>query len=196
MIGNNNLIRELVTIHRGSKEGGRTVIGNDNFIFAQSHVAHDVKIGDRVVVANFAALGGHVSVGDRAFISGGVMLHQFVAVGRLVMISGNSALSRNVPPFLTAIGQNIVSTLNVVGMRRAGIPRATMHEIRDAYELYFSLDGTREEVLARVAAAGFQSPEVGEIIEFIRTSKRPIVFHHRHKPKGYQQVELLDIPGD
>lgn len=194
-IGNNNRIRELVTIHRGSKEGGRTVIGNDNFIFAQSHIAHDVKIADRVVMANFAALGGHATVGDRAFISGGVMIHQFVTIGRLVMISGNSAFSRDLPPFVTAIGQNIISSVNVVGMRRAGISREAMHEVRQAYEIFFGAGGTRDEGLARVEAAGFQSTEVREILEFIRGSRRTIAHHHRYARKGYLRKDLLDLPG-
>ncbi len=187
-IGNNNKIREYVTIHRGTKEGGRTVIGDNNFLFAQSHVAHDVTLGNHIVLANSAALGGHVKVGDRAFISGGVMVHQYTWIGRLAMLSGNSAFSRNVPPFVTALGQNLYGTVNVVGLRRAGIPRETVREIRRAYEMFFRSDGSREEILAEIEAAGFVSNEVKELVDFIRRSPRPIIYHCRHR-KAYQELQ-------
>lgn len=190
-IGNNNRIREYVTIHRGTKEGGRTVIGDNNFLFAQSHVAHDVQLGNNIVLANSAALGGHVKVGDRAFISGGVMIHQYTWIGRLAMLSGNSAFSRNVPPFATALGQNLFGTVNVVGMRRAGIPRETMREIRRAYEIFYATEGSREEILAAMESAGFVSNEVKELIDFIRKSPRPIIHHYRCR-KAYQELQLPD----
>lgn len=193
-IGRNNRIREYVTIHRGTKEGGRTVIGDDNFLFAQSHVAHDVEIGNQVVLANSAALGGHVKVGDRAFISGGVMIHQFTWIGRLAMLSGNSAFSRNVPPFATALGQNLYGTVNVVGLRRAGIPRETMREIRRAYEIFYSSSGSVAEALAEIEAAGFVSNEVKELVDFIRNSKRPIIYDYRHR-KGYQELQFPEDEG-
>ena len=190
-IGNGNRIREYTTIHRGTKPGGKTVLGNDNYIFSQAHIAHDVKIGNNVIIANFAALGGHVKVGDRSFISGGVMLHQFVSVGRLVMISGNSAFSRNIGPFLTGIGQNLIATVNIVGMRRAGIPKPNMHEIRKAYDLFFATDKPKEERLAEVEAAGFTAPEVREVVDFIRGSTRALANTYRHK-RPYNVDELLD----
>ncbi|MGQ9590261.1 MAG: acyl-ACP--UDP-N-acetylglucosamine O-acyltransferase [Planctomycetota bacterium] len=194
-IGRNNRIREYVTIHRGTKEGGRTIIGDGNFLFAQSHVAHDVQLGNHIVLANSAALGGHVKVGDRAFISGGVMIHQFTWIGRLAMLSGNSAFSRNVPPFATALGQNLYGTVNVVGLRRTGIPRETMREIRRAYEIFYSSSGSVAEALAEIEAAGFVSNEVKELVDFIRNSKRPIIYDYRRR-KGYQELQFPEDEGE
>ncbi len=114
-IGDNNVIREYVTIHRGTKPDSKTTMGNSNFLMGGSHLAHNVTVGSNVIIANYACLAGHVSVADRAFVSGGVMVHQFVTVGRFAMLSGNGRFSRDIPPFLVALERNRVEGLQPCG---------------------------------------------------------------------------------
>ena len=119
-IGEGNTIRELCTIHRATTEGGLTRLGDANYLMAGAHLAHDVKIGSHVIIANNALLGGHVEVQDRVFIGGGCVFHQFIRVGRLAIAQGASAFSKDIPPFALGAERNTVAGLNTVGLRRAG----------------------------------------------------------------------------
>ena len=137
VIGDGNKIREHVTIHRGTTEGSETVVGDECFLMAGSHLAHNVRLASNVVIANNAALGGYVEMGERVFVGGGCVFHQHVRVGRLAICQGGSAFSADVPPFVIASEVNIVSGLNVTGLRRAGMNAAERAEIKRAFDLLF-----------------------------------------------------------
>ena len=122
-IGDNNLFREGVTVHRSAKAGEATVIGSHNFLMVNSHVAHKCCLGNHVILANGALLGGHVEVADRVFISGNCLVHQFIRVGTLALMQGGSAISKDLPPFTIARGDNRLCGLNIIGLRRAGFTR-------------------------------------------------------------------------
>jgi UDP-N-acetylglucosamine acyltransferase len=137
VIGDGNRIRECVTIHRGTTEGSETVVGNDCFLMGGAHLAHNVRLGDGVVVANNALLGGYVQVGDRVFIGGGCVFHQYIRVGRLAICQGASAFSKDIPPYVIAAERNGVAGLNVVGLRRSGISAAGRTEIKRSFDLLY-----------------------------------------------------------
>jgi UDP-N-acetylglucosamine acyltransferase len=182
-IGSDNIIREYCTIHRGTKPGSETRIGSHNFLMAGAHVAHNVQLGDRVVVANNALLAGYVTVGDRVFVSGGVAVHQFCAVGRLAMLSGNGRFSCNIPPFVSALERNAVAGLNVVGLRRAGVAPDAIRELKEAYMLLYRSGLLRTEALARMQACAFTSQEAREFCTFVADTARPLV-QERSKSSG------------
>jgi UDP-N-acetylglucosamine acyltransferase len=137
VIGDNNTIRELCTIHRATGEGNATRVGNDCFLMAGAHLAHEVRLGNNVIIANNALLGGHVQIEDRVFIGGGCVFHQFVRVGKLAICQGLSAFSKDIPPFTLAAERNTVAGLNVVGMRRAGFKTEQRQEVKDAFKLLY-----------------------------------------------------------
>jgi UDP-N-acetylglucosamine acyltransferase len=183
-IGNGNVFREHVTIHRGMPAPagtGVTRIGHRNFFMAGSHVAHDCAVGDDVILANSALLAGHVTVGDRAFISGNSAVHQFCRVGRVAFLSGASASSKDIPPFFVMQEINIVRGLNLVGMKRAGVPPAERVAIRKAYRILYLTRPALPLPLAllRIEAELGAFAAVRELVEFIRTSKRGICGPHR-----------------
>lgn len=171
-IGRNNLIREYVTIHRGSKEGSETVIGDGNFLMAHSHVAHDCRIGNRVVLANGSLLAGYVEVEDGAFISGNVVVHQFVRIGRLAMIGGLSRITKDVPPFMMAQGEALVYTINAVGIKRAGYTLEQEENIRQAFKALYRSDRNVSQAVEVLEQD--PSPEALQIIEFIKKSTKGI----------------------
>src|SRR5215471_13458939 len=137
-IGNENVIREHSTIHRGSAEGSVTKIGNKNFLMAGAHVGHNCEIGNNVIIANNCLLGGHVRVGDAAFLGGGCVFHQNIRVGRLAITQGASAFSKDIPPFVIAAERNYVFGLNVIGVRRAGFSPKDRDEIKAAFKLVYA----------------------------------------------------------
>lgn len=180
-IGAGNVIREYCTIHRGTTAESVTEIGSNTFLMANTHVAHNVTVGDGVITANCVAFGGHVRVGPRAFISGGAMFHQFCSVGRLAMVSGLARISCDVPPFVMALERNEVQGVNLVGMRRAGVAREAIREIKAAYGLFYNAGLTGRRALEALEEAGFATPEAGEFIAFIKEARRPLVRHReRH----------------
>lgn len=183
-IGCDNIIREYCTIHRGTKPGSATCIGNNNFLMAGSHVGHNVLIGDRVVLANNVLLAGYVRVGDRVFVSGGTGVHQFCRIGRLAMLSGNGRFSCNIPPFVNALERNAVAGLNLVGLRRAGVGRDAVREIKEAYLLLYRSGLLRKQAIDRMQASAFTSDEAREFIEFVTSSDRPLV-----RPRVNQYAE-------
>jgi len=174
-IGNENNIREYCTIHRGTKQGSATCIGDNNFLMVNVHVAHNVQIGDRVIIANNTMLAGYVKVADRVFISGGAAVHQFCSVGSLAMISGQSGVSQNVPPFVIALGRNNLEGLNLVGLRRAGVSSEAIREIKEAYGLMYRTRLLRTEAIEQLQACCFESDEAREFVSFVVTSDRPLL---------------------
>lgn len=174
-IGDGNTFREHVTVHRGMPaNGGVTTIGSGNLLMVGSHVAHDCTVGDKTIFANCAVIGGHATVMDGAFLSGNSCVHQFCRVGRLAMISGTSSISQDLPPFWIVQEVNITRGVNVVGMRRAGIPNAEIQAVRRAYKAITRSGLTIRAALEQIEAADGGLPAVRELIEFIRTSKRGI----------------------
>ncbi len=174
-IGNSNIIREGVTIHRGTDEGSCTVVGNDCLLMAFSHLGHNVVLGNRVVLANGVLLAGHASVGDGAFLSGNVNVHQFVRIGRLAMMGGGSGISLDLPPFCTvrALKTNRVTSLNVIGMRRAGITPAERHAVKRVFDTIYRAQMNRRQALDCLKETELEGP-AKEFVEFIESSKRGI----------------------
>ncbi len=172
-IGDYNIFREHVTVHRGTTHSMKTVIGDQNFFMVNSHVAHDCVIGSRCIIANGALIGGHCTLQDNVVLSGNCALHQFVRVGRLALVSGLSATSKDIPPFIVQQGLDNVSGFNVVGMKRAGMSHAQIHAVRQAFRLLF------REGLPLPAAVERMEIEMGDV-DVIREM---IEFLHRC-PKG------------
>lgn len=175
-IGNNNIIREYVTIHRGSVSGdGWTVIGDNNFIMAYVHIAHDCKIGNNVIMANLATLAGHVQVEDFAFIGGLVAVHQFTRIGAHAMIGGFSGVGQDVPPFTMASGPRAkLYGLNSVGLKRRGFSDETINILKKAYKILFRDKLQLKEAIEKVKKELPQIPEITHLIEFIEANKRGI----------------------
>jgi UDP-N-acetylglucosamine acyltransferase len=174
-VGDRNIFREYCTVHRGTTSESATVIGNDCFLMACSHVGHNCAIGNNVIIANAVLLAGHVRVDDRAFISGGVVVQQFTRIGRVSMISGNSRISADVPPFMLVAERNELYGLNVVGLKRAGINLKTVAELKQVYRMFFMAGLNVSQALAEASKPGtFATPEAKEFIEFVRGSENGI----------------------
>lgn len=171
ILGDNNRIREYATIHRGTGERAETRVGSHCFLMTGVHVGHNSQIADRVVIANNVLLGGHVHIGPGVFIGGGAVFHQFVNVGRQAIIRGNSAMSKNVPPFLIGAEVNCVAGINVVGLRRSGLSAAQRQEVKDAFKLLYKSGLNTSQALetARQRAWG---PEGTSFFEFVEGSKK------------------------
>ena len=181
VIGDANRIREGVTVHRSSKAGQATRVGSECFLMAYVHVAHDDRIGDRVIIANNVALAGHVEIDDRAFLSGGVVVHQFCRIGRLAMIGGNSKVVQDCLPFVITDGVPARARgLNVVGLRRAGMAASQVRALKEAYRLLLRSSLPRETALERMAA--LDDPLVAETIAFVRASTRGVTAAGREDP--------------
>lgn len=172
-IGDDNVFREHVTVHRSNHAGETTVIGSRNFLMANSHVAHNCHLGNEAILANGALLAGHVSVADKAFISGNCVVHQFVRIGSLALMQGSAAISKDLPPFTVARGTNHICGLNTVGLRRAGFALAERVELKG---LYHALFRAGQNLRAAVAAAQerFSSASARSLLDFIAVSKRGI----------------------
>ncbi|MEY2498906.1 MAG: UDP-N-acetylglucosamine acyltransferase [Verrucomicrobiota bacterium] len=162
-IGNENVIREHCTIHRGSGEGSMTILGDRNFLLAGAHVGHDAKVGNGVVMANDSLLGGHVRIDDGAFLGGGSMFHQHTRVGRLAMAQGRT--TRSIPPFVTAVA-NYALGINSVGLRRAGISAAERADIKRAFKLLYRSGLNTKQALDKAKEMQFKLP-ARELFDFV-----------------------------
>src|SRR5204863_10088762 len=165
-IGNNNVIREYCTIHRGTAEGSSTKIGDKNFLMAGAHIGHNCVIGDNVIIANDCLLAGFVQVDDGAFLGGGSTFHQFMHIGRLVMVQGSSAFGKDLPPFVVAAERNYVFGLNIVGMRRAGLSANDRNEIMEAFKLVYLSGLNASQALDKAATMTFGAP-AREFLDFV-----------------------------
>src|SRR5438552_12480581 len=170
-IGDDNIIREYCTIHRGSADGSATKIGDKNFLMSGAHIGHNCLIGNNVVIANNCLLAGHVRVDDGAFIGGGSTFHQFMHVGRLVMVQGSSAFGKDLPPFVVAAERNCVFGLNIVGMRRAGLGANDRDEIKEAFKLIYLSGLNTSQALEKAKTMTFGAP-AREFLDFVATSKK------------------------
>ena len=174
-IGSKNVIREFVTIHRGTKEGTATVIGDENFIMAYCHIAHNCLLGNNIIMVNQASLTGHCMVEDRAFLSGMTGFHQFTRIGTLAMVSALTAINKDIPPYVICGGRpGVAQGINVVGMRRAGIGPEVRAEIKEAYKLLYRSGLNVTQALSKIKNS-LKSPEVAHMVEFIEASKRGIL---------------------
>jgi UDP-N-acetylglucosamine acyltransferase len=176
-IGDRNIIREFVTLHRGTVKGGaKTVIGNENFIMAYSHVAHDCQTGNGVIMANGATLAGHILIEDFAIIGGLTAIHQFCRVGTHALVGGVSGVLMDIPPYTKAQGGPVkLFGLNTVGLKRANFSEETIRALKKAYRIIFRSNLTLEKALKQVGEDEIsQLLEVQHLLEFIQHSKRGI----------------------
>jgi UDP-N-acetylglucosamine acyltransferase len=175
-IGDRNTIREFVTMHRGTADGGgETVIGDDNLFMAYAHVAHDCRVGNRVILANGATLAGHVQVDDHAILGGLSAAHQFTRIGCHTMVSGGAMVVQDIPPYTIAQGDRARTIgLNLIGLQRRGFSEETIRGIKRAYKLIFRSGLRLEEALEKVASEVETSPELQGFVAFIRHSERGI----------------------
>jgi UDP-N-acetylglucosamine acyltransferase len=188
VIGDGNVIREHVTIHRSNKVEEPTRIGSNNLLMADCHVGHNTVVGNDVIIANGALLAGHVTVEDRVFISGTCLLHQFVRVGTLAFMQGGSGISKDLPPFTIARGNNSISGLNTIGLRRAGFTSAERLELRRAYHLLFRSGLKLSDALAQ-AQKEFQSEKVRVLIDFIASGRRGFCVD---RSRASEETDALD----
>jgi UDP-N-acetylglucosamine acyltransferase len=170
-IGDDNVLREGVTVNRGSKPGSTTVLGNGNFLMTTSHIGHDCQIGDHNVFTVSSGLAGHVTVADRVFVSGGVMIHQFTHIGTLTMLGGNSKITQDCLPYLIVDGHPArVRGLNVVGLKRSGCTRADLAALKDVYRLIFRSGLGLDAILEQLDR--HESRYAPELAAAIRYAKR------------------------
>ena len=176
IIGDDNVIRECATVHRATtKEDRKTEIGNKNFLMAYSHVAHDCKLGNSIIMANSVALGGHIVIGDHAILGGIVAVHQFARIGSYAIIGGQSAVTMDIPPYVSAAGNRAqLYGLNLVGLKRKGFSDLAIETLKKAYKIIFRSGLTQDEAIQKTIAEFPESAEAHALVDFIRTSKRGI----------------------
>lgn len=175
-IGDRNIFREYVQVHRGTLAGSATVIGNDNFLMATAHVGHNCKLGDNVILANGALLGGHVEVGNNVFLSGNCVVHQFVRIGDYALLRGLSGTSRDVPPYAIVDWRHTVRGVNVVGLKRAGFDDKRIRAIRQVFRILFRPGRNLALAVKEVEDAAKANGDLLALLEFIKTSKRGVCF--------------------
>jgi len=176
IIGNDNVIRESTTVHRATTKADRkTEIGDNNFLMAYSHVGHDSKLGNNIIMANSVALGGHIVIGDHAIIGGIVGVHQFARIGSYAIVGGQSAVTLDIPPYVTAAGNRAqLYGLNLVGLKRKGFSDHAITTLKKAYKIIFRSGMTQDEALHKVAEELNSSSEAMYLVEFMKTSKRGV----------------------
>lgn len=179
-IGKKNIIREYVTIHRGTKDNTATEIGDENFLMALSHVGHNCVIGNNTILANGALLAGYTNVEDQVFISGNVVVHQFCNIGKLAIIGGFSGVNKDVPPYMAVRGPSSVWSVNLIGLRRAGFGRGAIDKIREAFKFIYRSGLNTRQAVEKIMECN-PAEEVRHLVEFIKNSKRGIC-KYRYTP--------------
>ena len=176
IIGDNCVLREFVTIHRGTASKGKTVVGNNNLIMAYCHVAHDCVLGNNIIMSNATQLAGEVVVDDFAIIGGGTLVHQFSHIGGHVMIQGGSKINKDIPPYIIVARDPIAYCgINSVGLNRRGFSSDQIHTIQDAYRILYQDALMTAKALETIEATLPQSVEIDMIVNFVRNSERGIV---------------------
>ena len=192
VIGDNNVFREYVTIHRALKPETATTVGSNNYVMASGHFGHDCTVGNHAIFANGAMLGGHVSVSDRAFVSGAVAVHQFCRVGRLAMVGGHARVVQDVPPFMLLDGQSgCIVGLNVVGLRRSGHTSEDVASLKSAYRLIYRRGLPWKDVLQSLRTE-FTSGPVTQLLEFLSAGTRGFVQERRAPPAATLRLRVPD----
>jgi len=176
-IGRGNIIREYVTIHRAYQPGEQTVVGDENFLMGFSHIAHDCRVGNGIVLANGALLAGHAWVDDGANISGNVAVHQFVRIGSMAMIGGLARVSKDVPPYMMVEGNSEVRGINSVGLRRAGFSLEERNKVKQAYRTLYRTGLNVPQAMELLRDTAATSPAVERLVTFIDGSVRGICRH-------------------
>ena len=179
------LLEKNIRNMESSMEHTRTVIGSGTLLMVGCHVAHNCEVGDRAILANGVQLAGYVTVGSGAFLSGGVLVHQFIRIGRLALLRGGSRTSRDVPPFAIMDGTHSLRTINRVGLRRAGFSREMIDAIGRFYREYL-LGGVIDR--DRVSSVDRKFPEIGEIVDFVLSSRRGICFPPKRSLASAQEI--------
>ena len=175
-VGDNNTIRENVTINRGTAAKGKTVVGSNNLLMEGMHVAHDVVVGNGCIIGNTTKLAGEVVVDDFAIISACVLVHQFCHIGSYVMVGGGTRTGQDIPPFAMAAREPVAYCgLNLVGLRRRGFSKEMIENIHNAYRLLYQRGKLREECLQEIRETVPMSPEIEYILDFVTSSKRGII---------------------
>ncbi|TDI45638.1 MAG: acyl-ACP--UDP-N-acetylglucosamine O-acyltransferase [Acidobacteria bacterium] len=176
-IGSGNTFRESCTVHVGTDGGGGvTRIGNDNFLMAYAHIAHDCQLGDGIIMANAATLAGHVTIMDRAMVGAFSGVHQFCRVGREAFVGGYSVITQDAMPYILTVGNRATSHgINTLGLKRRGVPAETLTALRNAYRAIFRSKLGRQEGLAQARQEWGDVPHVDELIRFITESERGVV---------------------
>jgi len=186
-VGAGTVIREHVTINRSIHAGGFTVVGENCFLMAASHVAHDCAVGNNVVLANAALLGGHATVGDHSFLGGGAAVHQFCRVGEGVMVAGNASITRDVAHFTMVAERDEIVGFNAVGLRRRGISRPAIAELKQAFHAVYFTPGNIRSVAAEALAVGtYTTAEARRFLEFFSEGKRSFA---RARRAGVEEAE-------
>jgi len=174
-VGDRNVFREFVTLHRATKAGEATVIGNHNLLLSYVHIAHDCRMGDHCILSNAAMLAGHCVLEDHVVIGGMTGTHQFVRVGSHAMLGGGSAIRQDVAPYMLAVGNPAeTSMVNSVGLKRHEFPHETLVVLRQAHKILFREGLTLTNALARIEAELAPIPEIKHLVEFIRASERGV----------------------
>jgi UDP-N-acetylglucosamine acyltransferase len=172
-IGAGTTLREYVTVNRATKPDAFTTVGENCFLMAGAHLAHDCELANNVILANAVLLAGHVTVGPHAFIGGGAVVHQFARIGESVMISGKAGISRDLAPFVLAAERDFVIGLNLVGMKRRGFARESIREIKEAFrEVYYTRANIREVAAIALTSGRYATPEAKRFLEFFSGGKR------------------------
>lgn len=176
IIGDNTVVRECVTVNRGTKSRGHTVIGNNCLLMAYSHIAHDCIIKDDVIIGNIVQIAGEVEIDDYAILSGGTLVHQFTKIGKHAMIQGGTRLGKDIPPFSMA-GREPVSYvgINIVGLRRRGFTSDQINSIQEVYRYLYLSGYNISQALERIESELSDSPERTDILNFVRASTRGVV---------------------
>jgi UDP-N-acetylglucosamine acyltransferase len=181
-VGDRTVVREFVTLNRGTLETGRTVIGSDCMFMAYSHVGHDCVVGKNAILANCCALGGHVHLGDWVIIGGGTPVHQFCHIGEHAMIGGGFRVTKDVPPYILAGSEPLIfERLNIIGLRRRGFSEKAVSLLDKTYRLIYRSSLNVSQALARVKEEVEPIPEVEAVISFITKSKRGIISGYFHQ---------------
>ncbi|MCD4678399.1 MAG: acyl-ACP--UDP-N-acetylglucosamine O-acyltransferase [Desulfobacula sp.] len=175
-IGRGTIIREFVTLNRGTEFGGGiTQVGEENYLMAYTHIAHDCKTGKQVILANNSTLAGHIVIGDNVTVGGLVAIHQFVQIGDFAYIGGKSAVVKDIPPYVIAAGDRAtLHGLNNVGLKRHEFPKSTLQQLKKAYRIVFRIGLTVKQASERVKAEVEQNPEVKNFMRFIVESNRGV----------------------
>jgi UDP-N-acetylglucosamine acyltransferase len=175
-IGEGTVIREYSTINRGTAHSFKTTVGRNCLLMSYVHLAHDCHIGNNVILSNVVQLAGHVTVEDKAIISGLSAAHQFVRIGRQSFIGGMSRVSKDIPPFLKAVGNPVkLYGLNTVGLQRGGMDEETIRELKRAYRLLFRSEMNVTQAVERAQTEVEPLPEVKELLRFVEASERGVV---------------------
>ena len=175
-IGDNNLIRENVTINRGTAAKGRTIVGNNNLLMEGVHVAHDASVGNGCIIGNATKMAGEIKIDDNAILSGGVLMHQFCRVGGYVMVQGGCRFSKDIPPYIIAGREPIAfSGINIIGLRRRGFSNEVIQNIHNAYRIIYQSGLNITDALKKIEDEFERTTEIDYILNFVHDSERGII---------------------